>query len=210
VKNNIFISFEGPNAVGKSTQIKLLKEYLENFNRKVIVVREPGGTKIGEELRSLVKYVRGEDAASPITELMMFSASRAQLIDKVITPHLVMGYDVIVDRFADSTTAYQGYGRGLDLDLIHSAHDMAVRKFWPGVTFMLDLTAEESIKRCVARNEQDRFEDEDIQFFEKVRNGFLTIAKENSERCVVIDASKSIDDIHVNIVYHLRQKSVCK
>jgi dTMP kinase len=205
---NVFISFEGPNAAGKSTQIKLLEEYFEKQKQKVIVAREPGGTKIGEELRSLVKYTSGDDAPSPATELLMFSAARAQLLNKVIIPYLTMGCNVIVDRFADSTTVYQGYGHNVPFDLINAAHSIAVRKWWPDITFVFDISPEESYKRCVARGEQDRFEKEGINFFRKIQQGFSIVANANSDRCIIINASQSIEKVHQDIINHLKVKGI--
>ena len=203
IENGLFISFEGPECAGKSTQTKLLSDYLTEKNYDVLLTREPGGTYIGEEIRNLVKHVVGDAAPEPESELLLFSASRAQLVRKVIEPQLKNGGIVICDRFADSTTAYQGYARGFDLQTIYRLHDIAVCGHWPQLTILLDLDAEESRHRHANRDEtkgiQDRFEDEQIEFHKKVRAGFLDIAKHNPERFLVIQADQDINIIHDKI-----------
>ena len=203
IENGLFISFEGPECAGKSTQTTLLKAYLEEMGYNVLLTREPGGTFIGEEIRNLVKHVIGDDAPCEESELFMFSACRAQLVRKVIQPHLASGGIVICDRFADSTTAYQGYARGFNLEQIYQLHDIAVGDCWPGLTILLDLDAAISRERHDAREETkgiaDRFEEEALSFHQKVREGFLSIAKNNPDRVIVLDADGDIDDIHAQI-----------
>ncbi len=198
----LFITFEGPDACGKSTQIQYLEKYLKSHEFDVLSTREPGGTRIGEELRTLVKTVHDEDAPCDEAELFMFSASRAQLSRKVILPHLAEGGIVVCDRYADSTTAYQGYGRGLDLEMIHHQHNTAVPR-WPDLTLLLDVDPEESRKRHAVRvgqtPENCRFEREALSFHKKVRNGYLELAKDNPKRFVVIDASKDIQSVRMQI-----------
>lgn len=195
-----FITFEGPEGAGKSTQINLLADYFKEQGKDVIVTREPGGTYVGEEIRRLVKEVKGEEAVCDEAELLLFTASRAQLMQKVIVPHLEKGGVVICDRFADSTTAYQGYARGWSLELINDMHQIAVGDNWPDVTILLDLEFADSVKRRLSReakneSEQDRLEEEPDQFHLDVRNGFLDIAKNNPDRVKVVSALGTIEEV---------------
>jgi dTMP kinase len=196
--SGFFITFEGPEGAGKSTQVKLLADRLQHLGYDVLLTREPGGTYIGEEIRRLVKDVKGEDGACDEAELLLFSASRAQLVRRVIVPHLQHGGVVICDRFADSTTAYQGYARGWALETITRMHEVALGDCWPDLTLVLDLSLEEGIARREEREsetatEADRLELESDSFHERVRQGFLTIASLEGNRVKVIDAAQGID-----------------
>jgi dTMP kinase len=203
----IFITFEGPECAGKTTQIKILSEYCKSINRKTLVTREPGGTEVGEELRYIVKHHVGETAVTDEAEVLLFGASRAQHVSKVIKPALDRGEIVICDRFADSTTSYQGYARGLDMDFINRLNEFAICGCMPNITFLLDLTAEESMERSSNREEtqliEDRIESEKLDFHKHVREGFLKIAAENPQRVKIISAIDSIDNIHQKIIRHL-------
>lgn len=205
----IFITFEGPECAGKTTQIRLLSEYCTNIGRKVLVTREPGGTEVGEELRYIVKYHVGETAVTDEAEVLLFGASRAQHVGKVIKPAIERGEMVICDRFADSTTSYQGYARGLDMHFINSLNKFAIGNCMPDITFLLDLTAEESMERSRNREEtllvEDRIESEKLDFHKRVRDGFLKIANENKQRIKLIPAIDSIDNIHKQIVAYLNE-----
>jgi dTMP kinase len=202
IDGGLFITLEGPDAAGKSTQQTLLADALTQLGYDVLVTREPGGTKIGEELRNLVKYVGGDDAPCDEAELFMFSAARAQLTRKVLLPHLLKGGVVLCDRYADSTTAYQGYGRGLDLEMIMRMHDIAVGDRWPDATVLIDVDPRLSRKRNDTREEtqgvEDRFEDAAIAFHERVRNGYLTMAA-GDPRFLVVDGTQSIDAVHADV-----------
>ena len=201
--SGVFITFEGPECAGKTTQIALLKQYCDELGRKTLVTREPGGTEIGEELRNIVKHHVGDTAVSDQAEVLLFSASRAQHVDKRIRPALDAGYVVICDRFLDSTTAYQGYARGVDLEFINSLNAFAVRDCVPDITILLDLTAEESFERGQKREEtlfvEDRIESEEIDFHRRVRDGFLTIAKENPDRVKIVSAVDSVENVSAKI-----------
>jgi len=203
-ERGIFITFEGPECAGKTTQIGILKECLTNMGRDVITTREPGGTDIGEQLRDIVKHHIG---ATPITdeaEVLLFAASRAQHIGEVIKPALDCGKIVICDRFIDSTISYQGYARGLDMKFISILNSFAISGNMPDITFLLDLTAEESMERSVKREEtvlaEDRIESEKLSFHKLVREGFLKIAKSAPDRIKVISAMDSIETIHNKIL----------
>jgi dTMP kinase len=199
-KKGFFVTFEGPEGAGKSTQITLLADYFRGLGREVLVTREPGGTYVGEEIRRLVKEVKGEEAVCDEAELLLFTASRAQLMQKVIVPHLEKGGVVICDRFADSTTAYQGYARGWSLKLINRMHEIAVGACWPDVTILLDLEFKDSVRRRLKReadnvSEQDRLEAEPDQFHIDVRHGFLEIARLDPERVKVVSALGSVAEV---------------
>lgn len=203
-KKGIFITFEGPECAGKTTQIKMLRDYLIGIGRDVITTREPGGTEVGEKLRDIVKYHVGSTPITDEAEVLLFAASRAQHIGELIKPALNCGKIVICDRFVDSTTAYQGYARGLDMEFILKLNDFAVSNYMPDITFLLDLTAEESMDRSSKREEtllvEDRIESEQLSFHKLVREGFLKIANQASDRIKIISAINSIDFIHNEIV----------
>lgn len=203
VPGGLFLTFEGPECAGKSTQARLLARELVNDGYQVHEVREPGGTLVGEKLRDIVKHVCGPDAVCDTAELLIFEASRAQLVDKVIAPALAEGGIVICDRFADSTVAYQGYARGLDQTLISQLNQAAVGTHWPTRTFLLDIDPNDGSRRGQMRQEtlfiEDRIEDESTPFHLKVRKGFLTLAAENPERFRVLNALKPIEVLHLTI-----------
>ncbi len=205
IANGFFISFEGGECSGKSTQAELLAAALRKQEYAVLETREPGGTAFGEELRRLLKYSRANaDAPCPEAELFLFSASRSQLMRELILPQLERGGIVICDRFADSTTAYQGYARGLELELIRKLNQAAVIGRWPDLTLLLDLDPAHSRQRGQLRletlHDQDRFEAEERAFHEKVRAGYLELAKEHPERITVLDAAAGRDELHQQIL----------
>ncbi|HAR67984.1 MAG TPA: dTMP kinase [Lentisphaeria bacterium] len=204
VPGGLFITLEGPECAGKSTQGRLLARALQSEEFRVQQVREPGGTVVGEQLRGIVKHVCGPDAVCDEAELLIFEASRAQLVRKVIQPSLAAGDIVICDRFADSSVAYQGYARGLDLTLIHALNNAVVGERWPDLTFLLDLDQAAGSRRGQMRLEtlfvEDRIEDESVQFHRRVREGFLRVAAENRHRFRVLDATQRIDEIHTQIM----------
>jgi dTMP kinase len=186
---SLFITFEGGEGCGKSYQTKILFNRLTRLGIPVILTHEPGGTPVGDRITKLLKWAK-EEAISGLTELLLFNASRAQLVDKIIKPALKIGKIVISDRFADSTVAYQGYGRGLDLKLIQTANDTATRGLKPDLTILLDLSVEEGLKRK-SKHKADRFHLENLAFHRKIRNGFLKMAKAEPQRWLVIDASQA-------------------
>ncbi len=200
----VFISFEGPECAGKTTQIRMLQEYFTKKNIDTVVTREPGGTVIGEELRKIVKHHVGETAVVDEAEVLLFAASRAQHVRKVIIPALSSGINVICDRYSDSTMAYQGYGRGLDLSFIAMLNRFATAGCMPDLTFVLDLTAEESSERIINREEtlflEDRIESAELSFHKRVRQGFLEIARQEPERVKIISAVQPKEAIHGQII----------
>ncbi|MCF7854392.1 MAG: dTMP kinase [Candidatus Pacebacteria bacterium] len=203
-KSGFFISFEGPEGVGKSTQLERLVEVLRARGHVVCQTREPGGTVLGEELRRLLKHLPAEDEPGPVAELLLITASRAQLVENVIEPALSRGEIVVCDRFADSTTVYQGCARGLDMKLIKALHTATVRGTWPDLTVVIDMDVKEGLRRGRLRQQEgdspDRFEAESHSFHETVRQGFLELAREVPGRVQVISGKGSPDDVHERIM----------
>ena len=191
----MFITFEGLDYSGKSTQVKLLSDRLTLQDRHVLVLREPGGTEIGEKIRKML-LDKSNESMTEASELFLFSASRSQLVQEVITPALEGGMDVICDRYYDSTTAYQGFGRGISLDIIRTINRYAIGKLIPELTCFLDIPIREVEKRITAsKSNKDRMELSGIEFYEKVRNGYLQMAKEEP-RYRIVEGMHPIDDIH--------------
>jgi len=184
---SLFITFEGGEGSGKSVQTEALYRKLCRLDIPAILIREPGSTPLGEKLTRLLKWARATNI-SPVGELMLFNASRAQLVTDVISPALKSGKVVICDRYADSTVVYQGYGRGLDIGDIKSINSMATGGLKPDLTVLLDISVEEGFARKRGQ-EYDRFEKEDKAFHQKIRKGYLKLSKEEPERWLIIDAS---------------------
>ena len=192
----LFITFEGGDGCGKTTQIKLIDEYLRNKGYKTLLTREPGSKGLGVKLREILLNYDGE--VSPTCESFLFLADRAQHVDCIIKPALEEGTIVLCDRHTDSTVAYQGYGRGLDLEQIYKLNNIATSGLKPDLTVVLDVDVETSQARV--GKEKDRMESAGIEFFERVRKGFLEIAKQEPSRVKVIDSTQSIEDIHKQVV----------
>ena len=195
----IFISFEGIEGTGKSTQAKLLYQWLFGKRYEVILTEEPGGTQIGLRIRELLLSVEHKGMTS-LTELLLYNSSRAQHIHQVIIPAIRRGAVVITDRFSDSTVAYQGYGRGIDLNLIDSIDKIATGNMRPDLTLLLDLDVEIGLKRNREINKTDRLELEDLEFHRRVRSGYHEIAARERKRIKLIDASGGIEEIQDRIV----------
>ena len=192
---SFFISIEGFDGTGKSTQASILKKNLDDLNINSILVREPGSTSFSEKIREILKE---NTEIETLTELLLFQASRFELVKKVIIPNLEMGKIVITDRFSDSSLAYQGYGGGVDIKLIETLNNISTSNLKPDLTFLLDLNLESSKKRTFSRNNDeqiDKFEKKDSIFHQKVKDGFLEILKNNIDRIIKIDASKDINEI---------------
>ena len=196
----MLISFEGIDGSGKSTQISLLKEYLEKKGQKVQVYREPGGVVISEQIRELL--LNSKMDIHPVSEMLLFSAARAQLVAEKVIPDLEQGITVILDRFYDSTTAYQGFGReSVEIEKIHQINNIASLGKEPDLTFYLSLSWQES-KRRTAHLQEDRMEKAGEEFFKKVINGFDELANSLS-RFIKIDAEDTVDSIHEKIISKL-------
>lgn len=199
ISKGLFITFEGADGCGKTTQIKLLDEYLKNKGCRTLLTREPGAKGLGEKLREILLNYDGE--VSPNCEAFLFLADRAQHIDCVIKPAVEKGIVVLCDRHADSTIAYQGYGRGVNLDELHHLNNIATSGMKPDLTFVFDVDVETSQAR-VGEN-KDRMESAGIEFFERVRKGFLEIAKQEPERVKVINSKQSIEEIHKQVIGYI-------
>ena len=200
MRAGFLLSFEGSEGCGKSTQIRLLRERLEKMGRKVEVLREPGGTEIGESIRHLLQHAKEGHAMTPETELLLFAASRAQIVREKIRPLVESGVWVILDRFLDSTTVYQGYARGLPMDAVNAINQFAIGGTLPQLTVLLDLDVQNAWQRIHATGrELDRMESQPPEFFEKVRQGYLSLAQADSQRFRVVDASQSLEVVHEQI-----------
>ena len=198
--NNLFITFEGGDGSGKSTQVNLLKDYLENLNFETIKTREPGGTPSAEILRDLL--TTGEvEKWTPMSEALLMWASRYEHLIQVIEPALNSGKNVICDRFYDSTYAYQGVAHNLGIDKMEKLKKIIIGDIEPDITFVLDIDPKVGLKRSLDRsNQENRFESYNIDFHNKIRSAFLEIAKKNKNRCVVIDASLNEQKINNLII----------
>ncbi len=194
MKKGIFITMEGPDGSGKSTQIDLLKKYLEETGYDVLITREPGGTTISEAIREIILN-KDFTAMSPVTEMLLYASARAQLINEVVGPALEEGRAVISDRFVDSSLVYQGMARGLGVDTVYEVNKLAIGKYMPDVTFLLDLPAQVGISRKKGQKELDRMELESIDFHEKVAEGYRELAKRFPERIRTIDATLPVESI---------------
>jgi dTMP kinase len=199
----MFISFEGIDFSGKSTQIELLKDYLVEHNKKVEILREPGGNEISEKVRRILLDNKHEKMFAE-AELLLFSASRAQLVREKIRPYLQKGIYVISDRFHDSSTAYQGYGRGIPIEVVMKIHDLAIGDTIPDLTFFIDIPVgiANERKKKKSKVKLDRIELADTEFYNRVRSGYLEIAR-REERFKVIDGTQNIETIQNQIISEL-------
>ena len=192
----MFISFEGIEGSAKSTQIELIEELIRAKGYQVKKLREPGTTELGEKIRNIF-LEKTTETVDPITEAFLLYASRKHLDQNFLRQNLSDGAIVIADRYADATLAYQSYGKGLDHNFVKLIHDSS-QLLSPDLTFYMDISAELSRER-ISDREMDRMESESIDFFKKVREGYLQIAHDNPERVVVLDANKTIDELHESI-----------
>ena len=203
----LFVTFEGGEACGKSTQVRRLVRQLEKRGRTVLAVHEPGFTETGSAIRQLLLHAKAGDSMRSETELLLFAASRAQLVRETIWPALQKGWVIVSDRFYDSTTVYQGIGRGLDLPFIKALNEFVVGECKPDRTFLLDLDVAVSRARQLRRvrpvGPQDRMERLSDEFFEKVRRGYLEIARAEPERVKIIDASRTEDQVEEAIWHEI-------
>lgn len=201
MSKGVFITLEGTEGSGKSTQLKTIEQYLQQHNRRYIKVREPGGTPIAEEIRNLLKTPRKDDAMCDTTELLLMYAARAQLVNTVIKPAIEQGVDVICDRHDLSTVAYQGGGRGMDLSEIKAISKVVLGDFKPNLTILLDIDPIKGMQRAKARGELDRFEQSKMDFFVRVRNTYLECAKQDPNIIKVVNGDDTLD----NVSSHIRQ-----
>lgn len=197
----MFITFEGADGCGKTTQLNLLKDYLENKGLDVVLTREPGGKGLGEHIRKILLTYDGP--VSDRCESFLFLADRAQNIDIIVKPAIAQGKIVLCDRHTDSTVAYQGYGRGLDIDEINKLNNLATDGKKPDLTFVFDVDIETSMRRV--GKEKDRMESSGKDFFNRVRQGYLKLAKLEPNRIKVVDSTKSIEEVHQKVIEIIEQ-----
>ena len=198
-----FITFEGIDGCGKSTQVKKLVEFFNKTKKTAIFVREPGGTQISEEIREILLNRHLEDI-SDRTEALLMTGSRSQLTHEIIIPNLNKGLHVVADRYSDSTLAYQGGGRQIDIEWLIRLNQFATYDIEPNVTFYIDVLPEEALKR--KNQEKDRIEMAGIELQSRVRNAYLDLAKRFQSRYIIIDGHDSIDNIHDVIINHIKQR----
>ncbi len=208
MKKGLFITFEGIDGAGKSVQAQLLKVFFAENGKNVIMLREPGGTELGERIRELLQSPSLNFPSW--SEVFLFLSSRKKLIEEIVIPHLDMGGVVILDRFSDSTYAYQGYGEGLNIEHLELIHSYAGIDIKPDITFLLDISPEKAFERIRRGREGEisRIEKFSISFFEKVRNGYLALSKKDPERIKLIDADNNICDIHNRIIEILKENGL--
>nr|WP_290668390.1 dTMP kinase [Ardenticatena sp.] len=203
MKRGLFITFEGPEGAGKTTVIRAVAEHLRQQGYDVVRTREPGGTPIGDHIRAIL-LAPDNDTMHPETELLLFSAARAQHVRERILPALDRGAIVLCDRFADSTLAYQGYGRGLALDALYTITEFATGGLTPDLTILLDIDPAEGLARRRAAHAQgaewNRIDNDEIALHQRVREGYLHLAAAHPERWVVIDASAPIEDVVAHVL----------
>lgn len=197
----LFITFEGGEGCGKSTQIAALKARLEAMGKTVVQTREPGGTALGESVRNLLQYDDAGQGMSPEAELLLFAASRAQHVRELIAPAIAEGQIVLCDRFLDSTTVYQGVARAIDSKKVDMINQFAIGDTNPDLTILIDLPPEIGLARVHARSDGqlDRMEKEAIEFFQAVRQGYLDLAKSEPKRFLVLDGSQSVEELETQI-----------
>ena len=193
-----FITFEGPEGGGKTSQIRLLAQFLSERDCPVLVTREPGGTEIGNQVREILTRMENTNM-HPRTEILLFLAARAQLVEQCIRPQLEKGMIVLCDRYADSTLAYQGYGHGIDLELLQGFLSFATAELWPTLTILLDIDPSQGLNRKRGGSEWNRLDDYALAFHQRVRQGYLQLARQNPERWVTIDASQAFETVQSQV-----------
>jgi len=207
-----FITFEGIEGCGKSTQIDLMKDFLSEAKIPHLITREPGGCELGKKIREILLHTDNNHILS-LTELFLYAADRAQHVEEVIVPAIKEGKTVLCDRFTDATLAYQGYGRGLSLDTINNLNTIASAGIRPGLTFFIDCPVEVGIKRARARSnkhspDEMRFEKEELSFHYRVMKGYKAICAGERKRVVTVDGNRAIDDVHRDIVEIFKSRAI--
>jgi dTMP kinase len=200
---SLFITFEGPEGSGKTTQMELLSGYLDEKGYSVLATREPGGTSIGDQIRTILLDPRNTEML-PASEALLFSAARAQIVHQVIRPYLARGGIVLCDRYADSTLTYQGYGHGLDLETLHIITALATEELKPDLTVYLDIDVEEGLRRKLTAHkagqaEWNRLDQQEAAFHHRVREGYLQMAAREPDRWLVVDATQPLEAIQALI-----------
>lgn len=195
----MFITFEGIDFCGKSTQVSMLSENLAKHSIPAVALRDPGGTAISEKIRDVLLHIDNHEM-HVVTELLLYEAARSQMVQEKIKPALKDKKVVLMDRFFDSTTAYQGYGRGIDLQTVERANSVAAAGLVPDLTLVVDISVVELERRKAVLGDHDRLEKEDATFFQRVRDGYLTLAKQNPRRIRVLNGEKPPDDLQAEIL----------
>ncbi len=203
-KENLFITFEGGEGAGKSTQAKLLEEYLKGIGKQTLLIREPGATNMGEKIRKIIS--ENEETIEPLTELFLFSAARKELVEKVIQPALAQNITVICDRYIDSTIAYKHFGRNIELQTVLSVIKLTTLNLLPDLTILLDINYKEMIKRKT--NNLDYFEREEEEFHKKIQNGYNKLAKQEPQRWKVFSANSTEMEISEKIIETVNQMGI--
>lgn len=204
MKKGLFISIEGLDGSGKTTQVRHIQDYFEKRNRKTFLLREPGGTEIGEKIRDILLDAKNTEMDS-VAEMLLFAASRAQIMAEKVIPALEEGWIVICDRFIDSSIAYQGYGRQLDIDEVYAVNYTAVRHILPDITFFLDQHPDTSLRRRMETSKADRLENEKMVFHNRVYMGYKELCKRYPDRIKIIDAGNGIDEISSEIIGYIEK-----
>jgi len=195
----LFITIEGPDGAGKSTQIELLKEYFKNQGKDIVITREPGGTEISEKIRSII-LDNANTAMADTTEALLYAASRAQHVHQKIIPALKEGKVVICDRFVHSSLVYQGIGRGLGVEEVKAINNFGIEGIKPDVTLFFDISPETALKRKTKNNEGDRLENEKVDFHKRVYEGYKRLIEKYPEEFTLIDANGTIEEIHKTVI----------
>lgn len=203
----MFITFEGCEGVGKSRQIRLLEEYLQKHGKKYYLTREPGGTPVSEQIRSVILDGKNVSMADEC-EALLYAAARVQLLKEIVKPRLDANELVLCDRYIDSSLAYQGYARGLGVDFVEKINDYAIKNFMPNYTIFLSLPPEQAFLRKGGVDKNDRVEQSGMEFHNKVYQGYLDLAKKYSSRFIVIDASGTKEQTHAKIIDALKTRGV--
>lgn len=200
-----FITFEGCDFCGKSTQIQLLKEYFEINNKKVFLTREPGGTDTAEKIRKLILSSKG--ITDPLTEYLLIAAARKDHVDNLIKKKIQQGYYVLSDRFYDSSICYQGYYKNLDINILETIKELTIGKFEPDLTFLIDIPEDEIEKRMtIKRTGNNVYDRKPKDFYKIIRSGYLKIAHDNINRIFIIDGNKKIEDVNAQIIKIIKEK----
>jgi dTMP kinase len=207
-KPGYFLTLEGPDGCGKTTQIPQLAEHLRSLGLNVLTTREPGGTDISDQIRQIIMNLRNT-AMDPRTETLLFQAARAQIVSEVFRPNLELGHIIISDRYADSTLAYQGFGHGQDIEEIHDLILYATNGLTPDLTVLFDIDAAEGLKRRQqSRGEWNRLDAAELDFHNRVREGYLNLVKAEPDRWIVIDASKGIDEVRADLKEKIEERLI--
>jgi dTMP kinase len=207
MKKGVLISFEGGEGSGKSEQVKKLTDYLRKLGKKVVVTRDPGGTKISEQIRKIILDKKNVDMAYQ-TEVLLFQAARAQVCEQIILPALKKRKIVLADRFRDSSVVYQGMVRGLGIRHAEHLNNIATKGIRPRITFLFDVPVEVGLSRRNNSDKSDRLDDESILFHKKIRRAYLKWAKQNKRRFVIIDGTQKPEEIHLKILATLKKRKI--